>query len=303
MLNTTELQNEIIRLKKEKDVCILAHSYQTHDITEIADYVGDSFGLSREAEKAPQKTILMCGVRFMAETVKILSPHKRVILSNKEAGCPMAEELTVEELRELKKKYPNACVVAYINTTAELKCECDACVTSASAVDIVKNLDADEILFIPDPNLGAFVKDRVPNKTFHFINGGCPIHKQITRNDVLKARREYEDAVILVHPECNNEVVSLCDFAGSTTAIMNYVKNSDKNEFVIGTENTIVQHLRFEYPDKKFHRLSKGCVCKDMRLTTLFDVYNCLTGTGGEEIELDEYTLKNARKAIDNMLK
>ena len=215
----------------------------------------------------------------------------------------MAEELTVEELRELKKKYPNACVVAYINTTAELKCECDACVTSASAVDIVKNLDADEILFIPDPNLGAFVKDRVPNKTFHFINGGCPIHKQITRNDVLKARREYEDAVILVHPECNNEVVSLCDFAGSTTAIMNYVKNSDKNEFVIGTENTIVQHLRFEYPDKKFHRLSKGCVCKDMRLTTLFDVYNCLTGTGGEEIELDEYTLKNARKAIDNMLK
>ncbi len=302
MLNTAELQKEILKLKKEKDVCILAHAYQTHDILEVADYVGDSFGLAKEAKDAPQSTILMCGVRFMAETVKILSPEKKVLLSHSEAGCPMAEELSVEELKELKKKHKNASVVAYINTTAELKCEADVCVTSASAIDLVKKLPNDEILFIPDPNLGAFVKKNVPEKKFHFINGGCPVHKQITKDDVLKSRREHPDALILVHPECSDEVVSLCDFAGSTTAIMGYVKNSDKQEFVIGTENSIVQHLQFEFPQKKFYPLSKECVCKDMRLTTLVDVYNCILGTGGEEIVLDEKTLKGAKKAIDNML-
>ena len=303
MLNTKDLQNEIIRLKKENDVCILAHAYQSHDILEVADFVGDSFGLAKEAKDAPHGTILMCGVRFMAETVKILAPQKKVILSHSEAGCPMAEQLSVEELKALKKEFPNASVVAYVNTTAALKCESDVCVTSASAIDLVKSLDNDEILFIPDPNLGAFVKKTVPNKKYHFIDGGCPVHKQITKEDVLKARREHEKAVILVHPECHDEVVSLCDFAGSTTAIMSYVKKSDKDEFVIGTENSIVQHLQFEFPDKKFFPLSKECVCKDMKLTTLVDVYNCVRGLGGEEILLDSETLKNARKAIDTMLK
>ncbi len=302
MLNTKDLQKEIIKLKKKNDVCILAHAYQSHDILEVADYVGDSFGLAKEAKDAPQSTILMCGVRFMAETVKILSPEKKVILSHSEAGCPMAEQLSVEELKALKKKHPKASVVAYVNTTAGLKCESDVCVTSASAIDLVRGLENEEILFIPDPNLGAFVKKNVPNKKYHFINGGCPVHKQITKDDVLRARKEHENALILVHPECNDEVVSLCDFAGSTTAIMGYVKKSDKDEFVIGTENSIVQHLQFEFPDKKFYPLSKECVCKDMKLTTLVDVYNCVRGIGGEEIVLDEYTLTNARRAIDNML-
>ena len=303
MLNTKDLQNEIIRLKKENDVCILAHAYQTHDILEVADFVGDSFGLAKEAKNAPQGTILMCGVRFMAETVKILSPEKKVILSHSEAGCPMAEQLSVEELKKLKEEFPNASVVAYVNTTAALKCESDVCVTSASAIDLVKGLENDEILFIPDPNLGAFVKKNVPNKKYHFINGGCPVHKQIKKDDVLKARKDHENAVILVHPECGADVLELCDFAGSTTAIMSYVKKSNKNEFVIGTENAIVQHLQFEYPEKKFYPLSKECVCKDMKLTTLFDVYNCVRGVGGEEISLDKETLKNARKCIDTMLK
>ncbi|MBQ3041543.1 MAG: quinolinate synthase NadA [Clostridia bacterium] len=302
MLNTTDLQKEILRLKHEKGVCILAHAYETHDIIEIADYVGDSFGLSKQAKDAKENTILMCGVRFMAETVKILSPEKKVILSHPDAGCPMAEQLSVDELKRLKKDLPNAKVVAYINTTAALKCECDMCVTSASAVELMKSLDSDEVLFIPDPNLGSFVKKAVPNKKYHFINGGCPVHMGISYEDVANAKAKHPNAKLLVHPECKKEVTQCADYVGSTTGIMGYVKNIDENEFIIGTENSIVEHLKFEYPDKKFYPLSKKCICSDMKLTTLVDVYNCLLGIGGEEIVLDEYTLKNARRAIDNML-
>ena len=302
-MNTRDLQNEILRLKRENGVCILAHAYETHDIIEIADYVGDSFGLSKQAKDAPESTILMCGVRFMAETVKVLSPNKKVILSHPEAGCPMAEQLSVDELRRLKRDLTNATVVAYINTTAELKCECDMCVTSASAVELVKNLDNDEILFIPDPNLGSFVKKAVPNKKYHFINGGCPVHMGISYEDVASAKKRYPNAKLLVHPECKKEVTLCADYVGSTTGIMSYVAKSDESEFIIGTENSIVEHLKFEYPEKRFYPLSKKCICSDMRLTTLVDVYNCLIGTGGEEIILDEYTLTNARRCVDNMLK
>lgn len=302
MYNTKDLQAEILKLKKEKDVCILAHAYQTHDILEIADFVGDSFGLSKQAASAPQKTVLMCGVRFMAESVKILSPEKKVVLSHSDAGCPMAEQLAVSELKELKKQYPNAAVVAYINTTAALKCECDVCVTSASALDIVKKLPQKEILFIPDCNLGSWVEKHVPEKTFHFINGGCPVHTRITTDEVKLARKKHPDALLLVHPECVKDVTEMSDFAGSTTAIMGYVDKSDANEFIIGTDNSIVEHLQFEYPNKKFYPLSKNCVCNDMRLTTLVDVYNAVAGTGGEEIMLSDDAIKAARKSIDRML-
>ena len=176
MITTRQLQDEIIRLKKENDICILAHAYQSHDILEVADYTGDSYGLSKQAAKAPQKNVLMCGVRFMAETVKILAPEKTVYLSNSGAGCPMAEQLDVELLSSLKENNPDYTVVAYINTTSKLKTICDVCVTSSSAVKIVKNIDNDKILFIPDCNLGAWVKDQVPEKTFKFVHGGCPTH-------------------------------------------------------------------------------------------------------------------------------
>lgn len=302
MYNTKDLQAEILKLKKEKDVCILAHAYQTHDILEIADFVGDSFGLSKQAASAPQKTVLMCGVRFMAETVKILSPEKRVLLSHSDAGCPMAEQLAVEELKKLKKQYPNAAVVAYINTTAALKCECDVCVTSASALDIVKKLPQKEILFIPDCNLGSWVEKHVKDKTFHFINGGCPVHTRITTEEVKLARKKHPDALLLVHPECVKDVTEMSDFAGSTTAIMSYVDKSNATEFIIGTDNSIVEHLQFEYPDKKFFPLSKNCVCNDMRLTTLVDVYNAVAGKGGEETMLGDDVIKAAKKSIDRML-
>ena len=290
MLTTRELQDEIIRLKKEKDICILAHAYQSHDIWEVADYVGDSYGLSVQAAKAAQSTVLMCGVRFMAETVKILSPQKRVLLSNSNAGCPMAEQMDVELISGVKKMYPDYTVVAYINTTSELKTICDVCVTSSSAVQIVKNIENKNILFIPDCNLGKWVADQVPEKNIKLLQGGCPTHVRMSKRDVEK------------HPECLPEVSELADYRGSTTGIMDYAKKSDAKEFIIGTENSIVQHLQFACPDKQFYPLSRDCVCHNMKLTTLGDVYQCVKGTGGEEIKLDEEVRIKAKRCIDTML-
>ena len=302
MLTTRELQDEIIRLKKEKDICILAHAYQSHDIWEVADYVGDSYGLSVQAAKAAQSTVLMCGVRFMAETVKILSPQKRVLLSNSNAGCPMAEQMDVELISGVKKMYPDYTVVAYINTTSELKTICDVCVTSSSAVQIVKNIENKNILFIPDCNLGKWVADQVPEKNIKLLQGGCPTHVRMSKRDVEKARKAHPDALLLVHPECLPEVSGLADYRGSTTGIMDYAKKSDAKEFIIGTENSIVQHLQFACPDKQFYPLSRDCVCHNMKLTTLGDVYQCVKGTGGEEIKLDEEVRIKAKRCIDIML-
>ena len=302
MLTTRELQDEIIRLKKEKDICILAHAYQSHDIWEVADYVGDSYGLSVQAAKAAQSTVLMCGVRFMAETVKILSPQKRVLLSNSNAGCPMAEQMDVELISGVKKMYPDYTVLAYINTTSELKTICDVCVTSSSAVQIVKNIENKNILFIPDCNLGKWVADQVPEKNIKLLQGGCPTHVRMSKRDVEKARKAHPDALLLVHPECLPEVSELADYRGSTTGIMDYAKKSDAKEFIIGTENSIVQHLQFACPDKQFYPLSRDCVCHNMKLTTLGDVYQCVKGTGGEEIKLDEEVRIKAKRCIDTML-
>ncbi len=302
MSTTKELQEAIIKLKKEKDICILAHAYQTHDILEVADYVGDSYGLSEKAAAAPQKTVIMCGVRFMAETVKVLSPDKKVILSHSDADCLMARQFDAEAIRELKKKYPGYAVVAYINTTTETKTECDVCVTSASAVKIVKNMPQKDILFIPDCNLGAWVKEQVPEKNIQLVKGGCPVHAAITGVEAAAVKAKYPNAELLVHPECIAEVANQADYIGSTTGIMGYVAKSDKNEFIIGTENSIVQHLQFEYPDKKFYAMSKNLVCRDMKLTTLVDVYNCVRGCGGEEIELSDSVRLAAKKSLDAML-
>lgn len=302
MYTTRELQDEIVRLKKEKDVCILAHAYQSQDILEVADYTGDSYGLSLQAAKSPQGSVLMCGVRFMAETVKILAPDKRVLLSHPDAGCPMAEQIDPELLEGLKEEYPDHTVVAYINTTSELKTRCDVCVTSSSAVKIVKNIENDRILFIPDCNLGAWVAKQVPQKSFQFVRGGCPTHLRMSTAHVASARKAHPKALLLVHPECLPEVSEAADYVGSTTGIMDYARKSDAQEFIIGTENSIVEHLQFECPGKRFYPLSKDCVCHNMALTTLVDVYNCLTGTGGEEIDLSEEVRSGAKRCLDTML-
>ena len=298
-----EMQSEIMRLKRERGVCVLAHAYQSHDIWEVADYVGDSFGLSQQAAQADAHTVLMCGVRFMAETVKILSPQKRVILANADAGCPMAEQVSFDVLSQLKQKYSDHTVVSYVNTTAKLKTISDVCVTSSAAVKIVKNIANDKILFIPDCNLGSWIQKQVPQKQFQFVPGGCPTHLLITPKNVEQARQRHPEALLLVHPECSEKVVVLADYVGSTTQIINFAKRSDKTEFIIGTENSIVQHLQFDCPEKRFFTLSKNCICHNMKATTLGDVYNCLKGTGGEEIELDAETLQLARRSIDEMLR
>ncbi len=301
-MDIVQLQQKIRDEKKRRNVCILAHSYQSMEIKEIADYVGDSYGLSLQAQSAQEQSILMCGVRFMAETVKILSPQKTVILANPETGCPMAEQITKAEILEIKKQHPEYAVVAYVNTTAALKTVCDVCVTSSSAVEIVKKMDATDILFVPDCNLGDYVARMIPEKRFHFMQGGCPIHGRVSALDVEYAKQQHPGTQFLVHPECKPEVVKLADYVGSTSGIMAYAKKSDCKEFLVGTENSIAEQLSYECPDKRFYPISKQLICSDMRLTTLVDVYNALTGTGGELIELDAGTLQKARVCIDKMI-
>ena len=291
-MNTREMQDEILRLKKEKGVCILAHAYQSQDIWEVADFIGDSFALSKYAANAPQDTIMMCGVRFM----------ETALLANPMAGCPMAAQIDKKIVTWLKEAHPDYTTVAYINTTSEVKTLVDVCVTSSSAVKIINNIDNDKILFVPDRNLGQWVAEQCPDKQFEFFKGGCPTHMRMRKRDVLKAREAHPNAKVLVHPECLAEVTELADFAGSTTEIMAYAKNSTDEEFIIGTESSIVEHLQFECPDKRFYLLSTECVCHNMKMTTLADIYNCLLGRAGEEIILDEDTIKGARHAIDQMI-
>lgn len=301
-MTTAQLQQEILRLKKEKGVCILCHAYQRHELWEVADFVGDSFGLSQQAQSFDAHTVLMCGVRFMAETVKLLSPEKRVLLSQKQAGCPMADQLTPETVLALREQYPDHTVVAYVNTTAATKAVCDVCVTSSSAVQVVRNIENHKILFLPDCNLGAWVQAQVPEKSLQLIQGGCPIHNRITVEDVAAAKATYPDALVLVHPECHPQVTALADYAGSTTGILAYAEKSPAKTFLIGTENSIVEHLQFRCPQKTFYPLSKDCLCADMALTTLNDVYRCLTGEA-EEISLPEDILTAARRPLDEMLR
>ena len=297
-----DLQQKISEEKKKRDICVLAHSYMSEEICEVADFVGDSYALSVKAKTAPASTVIMCGVRFMAETVKMLSPSKKVILCNPQAACPMAEQFSREVIEEVKKMYPDYAVVAYINTTAELKTIADVCVTSSSAVKICRALPNKNILFIPDINLGSYVKSQLPEKNFKLLSGGCPTHAKFEKEHALAAKNLHPNALLLVHPECRPEVCALADYIGSTAGIMDFAIKSSAKEFIIGTENSIVQHLQFACPDKKFYPLSRDFFCHNMRVTTLVDLYNCVTGDGGEEIVLDEELRLQAVKCIDKMI-
>ena len=301
-----DIQQKILDLKSEKDICILAHSYQAKEIVEIADITGDSYKLSVEAAKVQNKNILMCGVHFMAETAKMLSPEKRVYLSHPDAGCPMAEQMEPEMILELKKREPDRKVVCYVNTTAALKAVCDVCVTSSSAVKIVKAMDAEKILFIPDCNLGAFVQKACPEKDIMLLQGGCPVHAAITRDELLEAKAAHPNALVLVHPECRPEVTELCDYAGSTSDIMNYAAKSDAKEFIIGTENSIAEHLQYRFPEKEFYVMSKRLICPNMKLTTLMDVYKSCLEVGTEtkrEIIMEQELIEKAKICINEMIR
>lgn len=238
----------------------------------------------------------------MAETVKILSPEKTVYLANPLAGCPMAEQMDKEMISAVKEKFPDYTVVCYINTTTELKTICDVCVTSSSAVKIIEKLPNENILFIPDKNLGAFVAKQLPQKNIKLLQGGCPTHLRAGKREVQKAKELHPSALLLAHPECLPEVTALSDYVGSTTGIIDYAKNSDAKEFIIGTELSILEQLQYECPEKSFYPLSIDLVCHNMKITTLTDVLNCIKGSGGEIIELEEDTRLKAKACIDRMI-
>ena len=297
----SDIVEKIAKLKKEKNAVILVHNYQRSEIQDIADFLGDSLGLSRKAAKTDAKIIVFCGVCFMAETAKILSPKKIVLLPRKEAGCPMADMITAENLRILKEKYPDAKVVSYVNTNADVKAESDICCTSANAVEIVKKVKANKIIFTPDKNLAAYCQ-RFTNKEIIPWNGYCYVHEKIRKEEVRLAKEKFPDALLLVHPECNPSVIDLADEALSTSGMLNFAKKSDKKRFLIGTEEGLIYRLKKENPGKEFYAAGTAKMCRNMKLTTLNDVYFSLK----EEryaIELPEEIIKSAQKALEAMLK
>lgn len=296
-----ELIQKINKLKKDKNAVILAHCYQNVEIDEVADFVGDSLYLSQMAAKTDADIILFAGVYFMAQTAKILCPNKKVLLPRLESGCRMADMISLNQLREFKSKYPNIPSVCYINSTAEVKSECDICCTSSNALKIVKSLNAKEILFLPDTYLGKWVEKQLGNVNVITYPGFCPTHLQIRPQDIDEARRKYPDALILAHPECHMTVSEKADFVGSTTAIMNFAAKSDKKQFVIATEKGVVDRLRRDYPEKEFILIKDNIICPNMKWHNLIDIYNSLENEE-HEIQVDEEIASKALKCIDRML-
>jgi quinolinate synthase len=295
-----ELIAKIQKLKKDKDAVILAHNYQRGEIQDIADYVGDSLGLSQKAAQLSCKIIIFCGVKFMAESAKILSPEKRVFLPRKEAGCPMADMVTVDGLRELKRKHKGAKVVCYINTNADVKAECDVCCTSSNAVQVVKNIEANKVIFVPDQNLAHFVS-RFTDKEIIPWNGYCYVHERITAEDVRIARKLQKGAAVIVHPECRREVIDLADQVLSTGGMVRFSRESTFQKIIIGTEEGLIYRLKKENPAKSFYTAGPARMCKSMKITTLEDVYYALRDEK-YEIEIEEDIRKRAKSVLDKML-
>lgn len=296
-----DIYEKIEKLRKEKDVLVLAHLYQSLDVQHLADYTGDSFELAKRAKQSDKKNILFCGVKFMAESAKIMNPDKHVFAPVKTAGCAMADMVTAEDVKALKAKHPNAAAVCYINSSAETKAECDMCVTSSNALKIIKNMPEKEIIFVPDKNLGGYIAECVPEKTFYIHSGYCPVHKNITAENAKKVLASHPGALLLVHPECEKEVTELSDFAGSTSMIIDYAKKSDAKSFIIGTERAVCEKLSDECPDKEFILLDEGLTCEDMKLTTVENILETLEKLD-DEVILSEDIMKKARRCLDNML-
>ncbi len=300
-MQNIDLIEKINKLKKEKNAIILAHCYQNIEVDEVADYVGDSLYLSRVATNNDAKIIIFAGVYFMAETAKILSPNKKVILPRIEAGCLMADMITADKLKEFKAKYPNLPVVCYINSTAGVKAESDICCTSANAVKVLESLDSDKVLFVPDKGLGSYIDSKIEDKQVICYEGFCPIHWEVTSKEVEEKKNKYPDALTLVHPESCPEVIKLADFVGSTTAIMKYAKESNNKQFIIVTEKGVVDRLQRDYPKKEFIWVSEKAYCENMKKIKLEDILKSLE-TEQPEINVDEYVARKAFNCIDRML-
>ena len=296
-----DIINEILELKKQRNAVIVAHNYQVDEVQKIADILGDSFALSRYCASSPHETIVFCGVHFMAESAKILSPQKTVLLPEINAGCPMADMVNAEDIRQLRKIYPNAAVVCYINTTAEVKAECEICCTSSNAVQVIRSLKEKDIIFVPDMNLGNYIARMVPEKNMIIWNGFCITHHRVTSDDVLNARAVHPDALVLVHPECRPDVVDMADFVGSTKQIMDFGAKSERRKFIIGTEMGVLFRLRDDNPDKEFYLLSQGLICPNMKRTKLISVYNALKEMK-HRIEIEDSILIRAKSSLDRMM-
>ena len=297
----SNLADKINELKKKKNAVILAHCYQNIEVDEVADFVGDSLYLSRMAKNTDADIIVFAGVSFMAETAKLLSPDKKVLLPRLESGCFMADMIDTERLRLFKSQHPNIPAVCYVNSTAAIKAECDICCTSSNALKIVKSLNVPEVLFLPDTYLGKWVESKLSGVKVITYNGFCPTHLRIYPEDIQKSRELYPEAKILAHPECHHKVSELADFVGSTKEIMDYVKNSSEKEFVIATEKGVVDRLTRDYADKKFHLIKDSIVCKNMKWNTLDDIYNSLVNET-HEITLDNEVSEKAMECINRML-
>jgi quinolinate synthase len=295
-----DLIEKIKKLKEDRDAIILAHNYQLPEIQDIADFVGDSLELSRIAKNAKEKIIVFCGVHFMAETASILAPEKKVLLPDINSGCPLANMISPDDVKRLKREFPNAKVVAYINTSAEVKAESDYCCTSANAISVVEKVPSDEIIFIPDRNLGYYVSKHT-NKKIYIWNGFCPTHQRILPQDIEKLKSKYPNAKVVVHPECRREVLDLADKIASTSGIIEFVKEDEGNEYIIGTEMGILHRLRKEVPEKIFYPASYLSVCPNMKKNTLEKVLWALEELN-PEVKVPEPIRTRALKAIENML-
>lgn len=301
-MNDLQLVRAIETLKKERDAVILAHNYQPPEIQEIADLVGDSFALSKEAARGGQKVIVFCGVRFMAESAKILSPQKTVLLPAADAGCPLADSITAAQLAAARAAHPDAQVVCYINTSAAVKAESDICCTSSNAVKVVRSLPGDTVLFVPDRNLASYVAQQVPEKKIVAWQGGCLVHSRTAPADVETARAAHPDALLLAHPEVPAEVRRLADYVGSTAQIIEYAARSPRKEFIIGTETGILEKLREVRPDARFFMLAGNLVCVNMKKTTLQSVYDALAYRR-HEVTVPADIRERAFSCLDRMLR
>ena len=299
-MNIEVIVDEINRLKEEKNAIILVHNYQRGEIQDIADYLGDSLGLSKEASRTDADIIVFCGVLFMAETAKILSPEKIVLQPRIEAGCELANKITVDDLRKAKEKYPDAKVVSYVNSYAEVKANSDVCCTSANAIEVVKNIDSDKVIFVPDRNLALYVQ-RFVDKEIIPWNGYCYVHENIKEIDVIKAKEKYPDALVVVHPECSPPVIDLADKVLSTGGMVKFAYDKDNKRFLIGTEKGIIYRLKKENPDKEFYPIKKGSLCWDMKMTSLKDVYISLLDER-YKIDLQEDIINKSKRALEKML-
>jgi quinolinate synthase len=298
-------QNEILhrieKLRKEKDVVLLAHYYVDGEVQKIADYVGDSFYLAKVATQVTQQNILFCGVKFMGESAKLLNPSKNVIMADDYADCPMAHMITAEKIREVKAKYDDLSVVCYVNSTADAKSESDVCVTSSNALKVVKNIKEKNIFFVPDNNLGRFIAEQLPEKNFIFNDGYCHVHKSINRDAVLEAKKLHPDAVILTHPECTMDILEISDYVGSTSQIIDYATNSDDKEFIICTEVGVFYELQMKNPEKKFYSAVSHQVCQNMKKVTLDKVLEALEKMG-PYVELPDEIMEKAANPLFKML-